>query len=593
MRIESNNNISLPETQIVKYYNAFKGINIHILDGGFHGENMKHFANAIMKNSNVDLDILMHRTIINNLGLNQLNSLMIQLKSLNTSNKIKNGDYLAIPSVVPISLKNLEAGINKVFSSKINLTPQNIKTNKNTIMAFLKKVQDSRFYYPEQLNALDKYSQGLGFAYSVIEEIAKLVQKGIKVYVPASNPNEKNIKTLAEQNNKSEELYRAISHPENTDYRKGIIPLVNEIKEKGDYEFNLTSLSDAHVVNLKGEDNQDYIFSAYDSCINDGARGVYNFCPVRNAYGELKGYSYQDETTVEYSVEDFPKNLELTTLCKYVGQSLRDMVASNREHQRFKDYIENNKRTESLPAKLYRINEIFSEREIDEKNLNYLGKLIDNQKKYIFDISKDGKILFQKYNCEGTERPSVYAMQSSGFSTLSAIKRDILALIANDNISSENISYYITKADNDNTRGYIAGAEHYYNKVIDFLHPDKTSLNCDPRVIDVYEKLYKILKKSNNTSSAKEVANTIIDLKSYLIKDLKPSEQNYYTTRMSLSKYYSDLAIYCYSEKDIHSYNLCRWASGELYSGTYLSAEIIKRRSSQNRFLDDLYNKYH
>jgi len=90
-----------------------------------------------------------------------------------------------------------------------------------------------------------------------------------------------------------------------------------------------------------------------------------------------------------------------------------------------KDFIRKRKDVSELPNKLYNLKEIFSEKEIDYGNLNLLGNFVNKTRELIFDVNNEEKILFQKNNCEGSQRPSVVSMWGPCFSTIKAISDDI------------------------------------------------------------------------------------------------------------------------------------------------------------------------
>lgn len=85
----------------------------------------------------------------------------------------------------------------------------------------------------------------------------------------------------------------------------------------------MLALSNAHIVNIKNKNNKDFIFAAKDGCMNDGARGVYHFSPVRNSYGKIIGYSFTDTSTVEYPYNEFHANEKIANIAKYVGLQCR------------------------------------------------------------------------------------------------------------------------------------------------------------------------------------------------------------------------------------------------------------------------------
>ena len=79
------------------------------------------------------------------------------------------------------------------------------------------------------------------------------------------------------------------------------------------------------------------------------------------------------------------------------------------------------------------MNEVLSQIEIKERKLDYLGDYISADKQLVFDTNSKGEVLFQKTNCEGSERPSVVSMWGSCFSTLNKIKEDIYKSLGYNN----------------------------------------------------------------------------------------------------------------------------------------------------------------
>jgi hypothetical protein len=108
------------------------------------------------------------------------------------------------------------------------------------------------------------------------------------------------------------------------------------------------------------------MFAAYDTCITDGERGVYNFSPVRKN-GELTGYSYHDTVTNEYPFEKFPANDEIANIVKFVGINAEDVIASHYETKMFLESMAKNKDLTEFENKLYSVSDIFSPKTIKEQ----------------------------------------------------------------------------------------------------------------------------------------------------------------------------------------------------------------------------------
>lgn len=576
---------------------AFKRINVHIVDGGNHGSNMEHFAKAIMKDVKKDVSILFYDVPVNknDPNLKQMSTLESCLRLLNLEGTVKKGDYLAIPGLATVSLMNLQDRIRNILGRDIMLNPQNLTYNKDILLSLLKRIYDYKHNYSNEICYMDKQSQELEYVYGVIQEINKLVEKGVNVYIPAGHPEENSVKWVAGEENKKEELYRAIAKPDTT-YRYEANEIIDKVKKYGWYDFNLLSLSNAHVVNVRGRDEKDYIFSSYDYFVNDGARGVFNFTPVRDAYGNIKGYSYTDETTVQYPFDEFPANESISNICRYVGFKARNLIADFKEHKLFKELVEAGKSTASLPYKLYNIFEVFSPREIEGRKLHVLGSLINNQQNLVFDTNSSGKVLFQKCNCEGSDKPSVLSMWGSCFSTLSAIKRDILKEPLNEDIYHfpKEIKSYIYTAREDERKGYLDGAEYYYNRALDLVKEPE-----DKKII--YLGLYRVLKTLHKVYDAKNLANSIMNMEAQEITKYEKESGNAscLTRRLNMANLYRDLSKYCALQGEGYGSDVCSWASEVLDPANYeklgrdYADRIIERRLSGSDYIGDLYNECH
>ena len=203
--------------------------------------------------------------------------------------------------------------------------------------------------------------------------------------------------------------------------------LINQIQNSDveDYNFNLLALSKAHVTDANNIYGEKYIYKSLDGLSNDSARGVYNFCPIRDKDFNLRGFSFHDESTVEYKINDFPGLKQIINLLDFVGLDIRELIATEEEHEIFREMRNFYKSFSKLPNKLYRIKDIFSEKEIEDKKLNLLGDFINRNEDLVFDVKKKEQVVYQKCKCEGSERPSVVTMWGPCFSTIKAIDRDV------------------------------------------------------------------------------------------------------------------------------------------------------------------------
>ena len=405
---------------------AFSGRSVHILDGGAHGSYIKHFAEATIKDLGADVEIKFHNAVTNPRveSVKQLADLEAQIRYLNLSEQIKKGDFVTIPGMTAVSLLNLSDRIGCVLKESVKLTSDNVKANKDKIMRFLNNLYYNRYTNSDQIKYMDNLQQGMENTYGVIQELDKLTQKGVNVYIPAGHPDDNSIKWMTAQKNQKEELYKAIASG-CKEFSPEVKRIIKDIRNKGWYDLNLLALANAHIVNVKDKEGEDYLFASRDGFANDGARGVYNFTPIRDGWSNIKGYSFRNETTVEFPYEEFPDNAKIANINKFVGLPINSVLADENDHKKYRELVLKKKSTAELPDKLYRIADVFDESEIKRRKLNYLGDFISKDQKLVFDVNPKGKVLFQKCNCEGSDRPSVKSMWGCCFSTVSAIRRDI------------------------------------------------------------------------------------------------------------------------------------------------------------------------
>lgn len=407
---------------------SFMGYSVYILDGGNHAQNMTHFAKAI--NNKWDVYNKEVKTNYHDNDVKQLESLEWKLKEINFQNplsldKYHDAAYIAVPVTVNVPLQNLEAQMNAVMGSHTSLTPQNIRTKKDEVLNFLKVLYENPDKYRQYINYMDPLGQGIEKAYGVIEQINQICEKPkTTVYVPTSHPEYASIKWLSEQRNLEPEIKNFIATGD--DVNNTVYNLKSEIEHNGWYDFNLLTLSEAKSVNLKdASGTNDYIYSAFDSSIKDGARGVYNFTPVRDADGNIKGYSYQDDKTVDYPFEEFPANYEIQNIAKFVGRPLKDVLADAETTQAFKDAVWNNWSREPFQDKLFRVEDVYPQYERDANKMSLKGDYIDSSMQVFFRKNKDGEVIYPYADAEGSGRPSVLSMWGSSFSIFNAIKNDI------------------------------------------------------------------------------------------------------------------------------------------------------------------------
>ena len=580
-------------SNLKKSQSVFKS-KVHIIDGYLHADTMEHFAKAALRRVGKVGDIRMHYVNCNRTDINtkQMSEIESVLKSL--SETLRSGDYVTIPGLASVPILNLQDRIKNVLGKSISLTAKNLKSYKDMLLNYLKEIYDYKNYHRSDIRALDKNGQELEYTYGVIREINNLKNKGVNVYIPAGHGADETIKWMPKRYGVSDELHKYIATGK--DSNDEIRNIFKRADNNGYYDFNLLSLSDAHIVNVKGKNGGDYIFSSKDGFVNDSARGVYNFTPIRNSSGNILGYSYHDESTIEYPYSEFKANEQIANLCKYVGLPRNKFSASYSEDKKFKEYLKKGYSTSSLPDKLYALRDVYDLSEIRSQNLDTLGSLI-NRDRLIFDTNNAGKVIFQKANCEGSDKPSVVQMWGSCFSAINAMVRDFKKSGADYISSGSSSNYeglnYITKGNQKKARGEYSMAEYYYNEALNMLHPNRTSFNHKEGAIEVYEKLYSVLRSNNKYAEAKGVANMLINLNSYDIKNLSVYDSRYISIQSKTGNYYKDMAEYCERENEYYPARVCRWAAEELKKSSSNGDKIVQRRAEQNQYIGDLYDACH
>lgn len=577
---------------------SFCGYPVHIVDGSNHATNVAHFAKAIEKN----MDIEMHEVLVTpkDKNVKNLKSLEFELKKLNSSPDLHKGDYVAVPALASVALLNLKDRIKSVLGKDVNLTAETVKVNKPLILEFLKTIYENPSKYRQDLNYMDPQEQGLEYTYGVLQELNNLKRKGLKVYVPAGHPHDDSIKWLAGERGLKPELYNYIAT--GVDVDGAIKRLAKEIKDNNWYTFNLLALSDAEIVTVKETDGiKDYMFAAYDTCITKGARGVYNFSPVREN-NKIIGYSYTDTVTNQYPYDEFPANEEIANISKFVGKNINDVLATNLETKQFI-------KTGVDLGKLYKVQDIFSAKEIEENKINLKGDFVDGSLELFFRKNNNDKIIFPKCDCESSGKPSVLPMWGSCFAVFNVIAKDIQKQeLQKKFLNDIKIKTIYERALDDENKGYLAGAEYHYNKILDLLDID---VYCEeefsPSIFELdylfknkqkfffLNKLLDVLEKQNKYENAKDVLNYMIDVK---IQELSCIDKGFFSKmksvpqRLKIAQDYSKIGNYCARLKENYPAKVCSWASIEISLNTAVGQEILNRRLQGNRYIGDLYDKY-
>jgi len=562
---------------------------------------MQHFAKAI--NKNIDTDMINVQVNSKDQNMKQLGSLEKQLKLLNENLKNQNNTFIAIPALATVPLLNLQDQIKAVTGKNLKLTPQNIKANKLTILEFLKTIYDNPDKYRKYIDYMDPLKQGIEHTYGIIREINKM--KTQNVYVPAGHPHNETLKWLAGQRGLKPELYNYIST--GIDIDNSVHLMTDEIKNKGWYDFNLLGLSNANVVNVKSTNGtQDYMFAAYDTCINDGARGVYNFSPIRKD-GKLIGYSYIDTITNQYPYDEFPANEEISNIVKFVGLNADMIVASRAETENFIKTYKGNGNLSAFGDKLYPVQYIFTPGEIQKQKINLKGDYVDSSLKLFFRKNDDNKIVFPNCDCEGCGRPSVLSMWGSCFAIFNAISRDINYKLSggqhlSSNIMHNNVSWIFKDGIiSEKTNNYDA-AKNRYNEIIELCKANTLKDEANVYSTLAYESLGNLCFKLKEYNEAAEYYNIVLnnlcrdynstyfDIKElFYPKDNSLNNQRKYNNL--IAQLFNKLAVICNDKDEEYPATVCKWAAKEVLNCTSIADKIIARRADNDNYIGDIYNE--
>lgn len=591
---------------------SFNGYKIHIVDGGLHADTMTHFARGIVKKIDDVVEVVLHRAETNKRysGLKQMTSVRDQLKLLNEEGLAKPGEYVAIPGSAQVHLTSLA---DKMGLEEKDLRPENVKAYKSKIIDVL-----SNEYYADKLDYND---QKLYAVPEVIKQINELVGKGVNVYIPAGHPIEFVLKARAAENGVKEDLYNYIATRGRVG-REAIMPIIQEIKEENIYKFNLLALSDAHVVNIRDlSGDKDYIFAAYDSCVNDGARGVFNFYPVRNKEGKILGYSFTDKHTIHYPYEEYPDNKGIENISKFVGRKMSDFSYEGNITHIMKSLMAWEEPYDELPDVLYPISCIPKKRFLKDPTLRSKGDYFTKDEKLFFDRNDQGEFIFRKCDCEGSGRPSVVAMWGSCFAAINAIKRDIAADIKRklpDYIFGReywDVDTLITEAEHNIYNGKLKTAEFNLNKALKRIEPYQDVVDTFSPNIAANSMLYEVLMKQKKYAEAEAVANRCINAQCRIllrnfktaanIKDFysikfahyweyPESELNYFTEQTEkIAKWFKIVADLCHDKGNETASTMARWAADMISNARIPADALVERRANRHINIGDIYNEYH
>lgn len=591
----------------------FGAYRIHIVDGGAHAQVMEHFARAIVKSVDDVVDVVLHKADTNPRysGMKQMKSIEEKLTFLNEGNGAQAGDYVAIPCSAQVPLNKLSELMG--LRSK-EITPVGVKYYRKRIIDFLKDVSGW------QLSAMDPNAQGMQHVYGVIQQINALIKKGVHVYLPAGHPTEGALKAVAESYNGKEALYKHIYTGGKENWLR-ISLFKDELLKDNIYRFNLLALSDAHIVNVKDlSGRKDYVFAAYDSCVNDGARGVFNFYPVRNKEGEILGYSFTDKRTVQYPVNEYLANNEFANIAKFVGKKISECSASSSFTHMMKNMIKWDEPHPSFPDLLYPVAEIYPVHRLKAEKLLEKGRWVDKSETLFFDINDSGEVVFRKCDCEGSGRPSVLPMWGSCFATINAIKRDIAAHFKahSGGINQEllgTMGETLEKAYNALDDKSFKAAEALFNKTIKLAKPFDDSSEALSISLFAHKHLLDLLLSLGKKREAEGVANGYINAqcKSLLYEfrqaqninqindmhfatywDFPEHEVNFFKKKIdTLASTFRTVARICNDKGNHRASEVSGWAANVI--SKWLSAEsdaIISRRASGSISIGDIFDEY-
>lgn len=593
----------------------FGAYKIHIVDGGAHANVMEHFARAIVKNVDDVVDVILHKADTNPRysGMKQMKSVKEKLTLLNEGNLAKSGDYVAIPCSAQVQLNQLSAFLG--LEPK-EIKPHNVKNYKAKILNYLTSIPGS------EKNAMDPNGQGFDHVFGVIEQINALVKKGVKVYLPAGHPIESALKSTIGEAGKKDDLYKFI-YTRGKEGAETVNKAISELKSVNAYRFNLLALSDAHVVNVRdltGREN--YVFAAYDNCVNDGARGVFNFYPVRNKDGKILGYSFTDKRTVQYPIEEYLANDEFANIAKFVGKRIRECCANGSYTHMMKNMIKFEEPHPSFPDKLYWVPEIYSPRRLKAEKLVEKGEWVDNSEQLFFDVNDHGEVIFKKCDCEGSGRPSVIPMWGSCFATLNAIKRDIASAVTRKRpafsstlgtqIQNQRLELEKMLSNGDKPAVFV---EYSLNKLLKLIKPYADVPSTFDTNLWTHQHLYKVLMAQRKPAAAEGVLNKTINLQSQILLhefrqakevkgfyditfahywDLSTQEVERLSARVdAIAEDFSKIAHLCRTKGNDRAADVSLWAAARLRTKLQDPCEaIISRRASGSINIGDIYDAH-
>lgn len=571
---------------------SFMGYPVHIIDGGKHADLMAHFVKLGVP----EMDVHLHRAEkTEDWDLNKpLKNILEQLKEVNKFGLTDKDSFVAIPVKISVPLQNLAEQYKRVMGNYLHLRTHSTQTCKGKIMDFLKVLYEQPETYKKYIRYMDPKNQGLEYAYGIIQEINKLDCK--KVYVPAEHPQYETLNWLAGVRGEKPELTNFLA----TGYDKDgkVNNMINYIRGEGWYDFNLLALSKADVVNLKKADGfSDHIYSAYDTTVNDGARGVYNLSPVREN-GELVGYSFKDTVTNEYPVSKFPYNDEVAEVARFVGRKVDDVVADDAKTYAFKMALEENADTSEFSDKLYPVWKLFDDSKLFGEKIYDRGDFVDSNLKNYYRRNSAYEIIFPEADCESNGRPSVKGMWGSAYSMMNAIKRDVQKQSFVDGMKAE-LNIDLARAAHNLYRGALDSiedgdyrqAEEILAKVISYNDMDGfnryNELHTNP-----YKQMGDVKFKLGDYSGAEWHYNSYINNLSKNFLEEYNKTGDYIATeplREKICEGFNKLADIAQRRGDMYPEQECRRAAGEVKVLTRLGYKVLERRADNDINIGDIF----
>ena len=573
---------------------SFMGYKIHIVDIGKHADEMAHFAKLDAKG--VD-KVVLHRgeQSTNSMFNKPLKNIEAQLKEINKYGLTDNNSFIAIPVKITVPLQNLAEQYKRVMGYYLHLKPHSTQTCKKNILNFLKELYENPDKHKKYIRYMDPNNQGIEYAYGIIQEINKLKCK--KAYVPADYPHKETLEWLAGTKGETPELDNYLA----TGYDKDgkVHNMLNYIKGKEWYDFNLLALSKADVVNLKKADGySDHIYSSYDTTVNDGARGAYNLSPVREN-GKIVGYSYKDVVTNQYPVEQFPYNLEVADVARFVGKRVDEVVADDVTTHEFRMAMEEGRDTSEFSEKLYPVWKVFNNDQLYGEKIFEKGDFVDSNLINYYRRNAHYEIIYPKADCENNGRPSVRGMWGSEYSMLNAMKRDISEQdFADSMIRDYHINFNAIAADSYRSAKEAFGANDYARSE-KLLNEALESINLagfdskNNNHIETYNLMGDVKTKLGNYDGASWYYNKAINaLSKNVMERYDVDPKVYHTTmdeRVKIHDIFVKLADIAKIRGEGYPEQECLRAAGEVRGLTTLGSKVLERRADNDINIGDIF----